>query len=94
MTTTTHERIKRRGDIRMNVSEDIKARLIRVSQVYGMPPSVLSALALGTWLAQQERLLQMSENLANKLGESMGDAVADEMRKQIGLFSKAPDKET
>jgi hypothetical protein len=45
-------------------------------------------------VAQQERLLQMSENLANKLGESMGDAVADEMRKQIGLFSKAPDKET
>lgn len=78
----------------MNVAEDIKARLIRVSQVYGMPPSVLAAYALGSWLAQQERALQMTENLANKIGDSMGEAVAEEMRKQIGLFSKAPDKET
>jgi hypothetical protein len=78
----------------LNVSDDIKARLIRVSQVYGMPPSVLAALALGSWLAQQERALQLVENLATQIGDSMGEAFSDEMRKQIGLFSKAPDKET
>lgn len=78
----------------MMVSEDIKSRLIRVSQVYGLPPSTLAALAVGSWVAQQERALALTENIVNKLGETMGDAVADEMRKQIGLFSKAPDKET
>lgn len=88
MTTTTKERIKRRGDIRMKVAEDIEARLDRISQVYGMPPSTLAALAVGQWVAQQERMLMMTEAMANAVGEKMGDAVAQEMRQQLSLLTK------
>lgn len=97
MTTTTttakKARIKRGGDLRSKVSEDIEARLYRISQIYGMPPSTLAALAVGQWVAQQERTLSMTEAMANKIGETMGDAVANEMRQQIALFSKGGDSE-
>ncbi len=86
--TTTNERIKRRGDIRMKVAEDIEERLDRISRVYGMPPSTLAALAVGQWVAHQERTLMMTEAMANAVGERMGDAVANELRQQIGLFVK------
>lgn len=88
--TTTKVRIKRGGTLRMNVAEDIEARLERISKVYGMPPSTLAALAVGQWVAQQERALMMTESMANAVGEQMGAAVADEMRRhmQSGLFEK------
>lgn len=89
MTTTTKERIKRRGDIRMKVAEDIEERLDRISKIYGMPPSTLAAMAIGQWVAQQERTLLMTEAMANALGERMGDAVANELRQQVELITKA-----
>lgn len=73
----------------MKVAEDIEDRLQRISQVYGMPPSTLAALAVGQWVAQQERMLMMTEAMANAVGEKMGDAVANELRDQLSLFSKA-----
>lgn len=85
---TMKTRIKRRGDIRMKVAEDVEARLDRISQVYGMPPSTLAALAVGQWVAQQERALMMTEAMANAVGEKMGESVAEELRQQIGLFTK------
>lgn len=72
----------------MKVAEDIEDRLDRISKVYGMPPSTLAALAVGQWVAQQERMLMMTEAMANAVGEKMGDAVANELRQQIGLFNK------
>lgn len=87
---TTKVRIKRGGTLRMNVAEDIETRLERISQVYGMPPSTLAALAVGQWVAQQERMLMMTESMANAVGEKMGAAVADQLREhmQAGLFEK------
>ena len=89
MTTTPKERIKRSGDIRMKVAEDIEERLDRISKIYGMPPSTLAAMAIGQWVAQQERTLLMTEAMANALGERMGDAVANELRQQVELITKA-----
>jgi len=77
----------------MKVSEDIEVRLQKISLIYGMPPSTLAALAVGQWVAQQERTLSMTETMANRVGETMGDAVANELRQQIGLFSKGGDSE-
>ena len=87
-TTTTKARIKRRGDIRMKVAEDIEDRLDRISKIYGMPPSTLAAMAVGQWVAQQERMLMMTESMANAVGQKMGDAMADEIRQQMALFTK------
>ncbi|HAN48722.1 MAG TPA: hypothetical protein DCQ20_07575 [Nitrospira sp.] len=89
--TTTKERIKRRGDIRMKVAEDIEERLDRISKVYGMPPSTLAAMAVGQWIAQQERALMMTEAISNAVGQSMGDAVATELRQQLSLLTLAKD---
>lgn len=86
--TMESKRIKRRGSLRMNVAEDIEDRLERISKVYGMPPSTLAALAVGQWVAQQERSLLMTEAMANAVGEKIGDAMADQVRQQIGLFTK------
>lgn len=91
MTTTAKKpRIKRDGTVRMNVSGDIEARLQRISEFYGVPPSTLAAVALGQWIAQTERALSITE----KVVESMGEAVASEMRHQINLFTKGQDTET
>jgi hypothetical protein len=88
MTTTAKARIKRGGTLRMNVAQDIEERLEKISRIYGMPPSTLAALAVGQWVAQQERQLMMTEAMANSIGEKMGDAVANELRQQIGLFNQ------
>ena len=85
---TMKERIKRRGDIRMKVAEDIEERMDRISKVYGMPPSTLAAMAIGQWIAQQERMLMMTEAISNAVGERMGDAVATELRQQLSLLTK------
>lgn len=85
---TTKVRIKRRGDIRMKVAQDIEERLDRISKIYGMPPSTLAAMAVGQWVAQQERMLMMTEHLANSVGEQLGGAFATELREQLSLLGK------
>jgi len=78
----------------MKVSEDIEARLARISVMYGMPPSTLAALAVGQWIAQQERTLLMMETMANTVGEQLGAVAADQLREQLGLFSKGQGDKT
>lgn len=89
--TAKKPRIKRGGLVRMKVSEDIESRLDRISGIYGMPPSTLAAMAIGQWIAQQERSLQMSETIGTKMVETMGDALTKELQ-QLGLFTKGQDK--
>ena len=88
MATEKKERITRGDLLRVKIADDMGTRLDRISQVYGMPPSTLAALAIGQWVAQQERTLMMTEAISNSLGEKMGDAFAAEFRQQIGLFTK------
>ena len=82
-------RIRRGGDVRVKVSPDIQERLERLSLGFGMPPGTLAAMALGQWIAQQERSLMMTEAMANAVGQQMGSAMADELRDQLKLFGKA-----
>lgn len=90
---TRKPRIKRSGDVRMKVSDDVEARLLRISELFGLPPSTLAAFAVGQWLSQQERTLQLSETIGNKVVETMGEAITKELQ-QLGLFTKVPDSET
>jgi predicted transcriptional regulator len=83
-TTATRTRIKRSGGIRIKVSEDIEMRLEKVSQALGVPPSTLAAVAVGTWVAQQERALAMVENVSNGLIAQMGELLPQ-------LLSQIPD---
>lgn len=89
--TTVKTRIKRGDSLRMKVTPDIMERLDKISRVLGVPPSTLCAVAVGQWVAQQERSFMMTESLANSLGAKLGDELADQFREQMGqmgLFAK------
>lgn len=88
-TTTRTPRIKRGTDIRMQVSDDLKARFKRIAGLYGLPPSTLAAYAIGQWTAQQEASLRVIDTMANTVGAQLGD----ELKRQFQLFDKARDKE-
>lgn len=82
-TKRASSRIKRGGGIRINVSEDIEMRLQRISHTLGVPPSTLAAVAVGTWVAQQERSLTMLETMANTIGVHMGESAANDLRQAL-----------
>lgn len=80
--------IKRSDVLRVKVSPDMNDRITRLSTVLGLPPSTLAALAVGTWVANQERGLGAAERIVDAIGEEFGGQMGEELRKQIGLFSK------
>jgi len=80
--------IKRSDTLRVKVSPDMNDRLDRLSNLLGLPPSTLAALAVGTWVANQERALGATERMVDAIGAQIGGEVGDELKKQIGLFSK------
>lgn len=79
--------IKRRDSLRVNLSPDLKDRIDRLSSLLGLPPSTLAALAVGHWVANQERALGVVDRVADAITSQLGDGLADQL-KQIGLFSK------
>lgn len=65
-------RIFRRGGIRIKVSEDIEVRLEAISKRLGVPPSTLAAVAVGSWVSQQESSLNMASQVGQALSEQFG----------------------
>jgi hypothetical protein len=63
-------------------------RITRLSVILSLPPSTLAALAVGTWVANQERALGAAERMVDAIGQQFGDEMGNELKKQIGLFSK------
>jgi hypothetical protein len=53
--------IKRSDTLRVKVSPDMAERITRLSVILSLPPSTLAALAVGTWVANQERALGAAE---------------------------------
>ena len=80
--------IKRSDTLRVKVSPDMNDRLDRLSNLLGLPPSTLAALAVGTWVANQERALGATERMVDAIGHQFGEEMGEELKKQIGLFSK------
>ena len=80
--------IKRSDTLRVKVSPDMIERLDRLSKMFGLPPSTLAALAVGNWVANQERGLGVVDQMAKAIGDQFGEEMAEEVKKQMGLFSK------
>jgi hypothetical protein len=80
--------IKRSDTLRIKVSPDMSERITRLSVILSLPPSTLAALAVGTWVAQQERGLGAAERMIDAVGAQLGDSMGEELKRQIGLFSK------
>jgi predicted transcriptional regulator len=80
--------IKRGNTLRIKVSQDMNDRITRLSEILSLPPSTLAALAVGTWVANQERALGAAERMVDAIGQQFGGEMSEELKKQIGLFSK------
>ena len=80
--------IKRSDTLRIKVSPDMNERITRLSTILSLPPSTLAALAVGTWVANQERALGATERMVDAIGQQFGGEMGEELKKQIGLFSK------
>jgi phage terminase small subunit len=80
--------IRRSDTLRIQISEDMRERVTRLSGILGLPPSTLAALALGTWVANQERGLGAAERMVDAIGNQFAEGMGEELKKQIGLFSK------
>lgn len=80
--------IKRQNTLRVQVSADMVERLDRLSKMLSLPPSTLAALAVGHWVATQERSLGAAERMVEAIGNQLGEGMAEELKQQIGLFSK------
>ena len=77
-------RVKRDDSLRINMSTETKERLQRVADAFGMPPATIAALAIGQYIAQQERTLVAVESMTDK----MAQAVGGELGEQLKLFMK------
>jgi hypothetical protein len=80
--------IKRSDTLRVKVSPDMAERITRLSVILSLPPSTLAALAVGTWVANQERALGAAERMVDAIGQQFGGEMGEELKKQMGLFSK------
>lgn len=80
--------IKRSDTLRIKVSPDMSERITRLSVILSLPPSTLAALAVGHWVASQERSLGATERMVEAIGNQLGEGMAEELKQQIGLFSK------
>ena len=80
--------IKRQNTLRVKVSADMDERLTRLSNLLSIPPATLAALAVGHWVANQERSLGATERMVDAIGNQLGEGMAEELKHQISLFSK------
>lgn len=80
--------IKRSDSLRVKVSPDMNERITRLAGLLGLPSSTLAALAIGQWVANQERALGATDRMVEAIGQTLGDEIGAEVMKQAGLFSK------
>lgn len=80
--------VKRSDTLRVKVSTDINDRINRLSGLLGLPPSTLAALAVGQWVANQERVLGATDRMVDAIGSKFGEEMGEELMRQVSLFSK------
>jgi hypothetical protein len=74
-------------DIR--VQTEIEERLMRLAELMGVPPGILGAFAIESWVAQQERTLALIEAIGVRVGGDIGDRLKEMLR--TGMFSSLAD---
>lgn len=82
--------VRRDRTLRLTVTSDIYERLERLAVVVGIPPATLATVAVGLYVANQERALGATERVIDKMSEQMGGEVMAEVQKQLSLLTKGP----
>lgn len=80
--------VKRGKSMRLTVTGDVYERLERLAVTIGVPPSTLATMALGLYVAQQEKTLVLAERMVERIGDQLGGDVGAEMVKQLSLLTK------
>jgi len=62
------QRIKRATQIKVSLSDEVLARLVTLSELLGVPAGTVASLAIGQYVAQQERSLGFLSPSLNSLG--------------------------
>lgn len=74
------QRIKRTASIKVTLSDEILAKLVTLSELLGLPTGTLASLAIGQYVAQQERSFGFLQSVSDTMGETfkeeMGKALA------------------
>jgi predicted transcriptional regulator len=60
---------RRTDSVRVRLSDDMMARLERVSLGYGMPVSTVAAFAISDFVQQKENTLAMGRDAINKMAD-------------------------
>lgn len=78
--SSPRQRIKRGKLIKVSLSEDMLARLVTLSELLGVPAGTVASLALGQYIAQQERSLGFLKNVSDQLGEEFSKALGEQLK--------------
>lgn len=73
------QRIKRGAILKVSLSEDMLARLVALSELLGVPAGTVASLALGQYIAQQERSLGFLKNVSDQFGEQFREAMSEQL---------------
>lgn len=84
--TAPRQRIKRAASIKVGLSDEVLAKLVTLSELLGVPAGTLASLAIGQYVAQQERSLGFLQSVSDQ----MGDAFREEIGKLTGEQLKLP----
>lgn len=80
-------RVKRDQELRVRVSKDVSDRLNRISDLMGTPPATCAALAVGHWVASQEKLFAGA--LPELIKEAPDDQTKAVLTEQLSLLKKS-----
>jgi len=80
------QRIKRATQIKVSLSDEVLARLVTLSELLGVPARTVASLAIGQYVAQQERSLGFLQSVS----EQLGDGFKEELSKALGEQLKLP----
>jgi len=80
------QRIKRATQIKVSLSDEVLARLVTLSELLGVPAGTVASLAIGQYVAQQERSLGFLQSVS----EQLGDGFKEELSKALGEQFKLP----
>lgn len=70
------KRLKRTASIKVTLSDEILAKLVTLSELLGLPTGTLASLAIGQYVAQQERSLGFLQIVADGMGESFREELS------------------
>jgi hypothetical protein len=84
--TPPRQRIKRGASIKVGLSDEILAKLVTLSELLGVPAGTLASLAIGQYVAQQERSLGFLQSVSDQMGDAFKEQLGKLTGEQMNLL--------